>query len=375
MKPYDYDHNDPALEEEDPYERGFADKLYDDCEEERDYTDEWDDSDDFDLTECPLRSRPSAAERQVQQTYAPAKRKKHRILRFFGVLALIVVLLLGGLFAGVHFLTGEPTAENDRVRKEDCCTILLAGTDESGDRTDTIMLLNVDRGQKRMSLMSIPRDTKVNSTYVPHKINSAYGVNGKGTEGMGSLMDYVAQCVGFRPDGYMLLELDVFIELVDLFGGMEFDVPVDMDYEDPSQDLYIHLSKGLQTLDGEEAMGLVRFRSGYADADIGRVSVQRDFMLAAIDQWVSVKNVFRLPQALSLLGKYAQTDLSMSNLLWLAESVLLCGTSDMYMTTLPFYISGDYVVVAADEDYLDMLNGHFNPYTRNISWDDLYIAY
>lgn len=374
MKPYDYDRNDPALEEEDPYERGFADKLYDDCEEP-DYTEDWDDSDNFDLVEPPLQPRPSAAERQVQQTYTPKKKKKHRILRFFGVLALIVVLLFVGLFAGVHFLTGEPMAENDRARKDDCCTILLAGTDESGDRTDTIMLLNIDRGQKRMSLMSIPRDTKVNSTYVPHKINSAYGVNGKGEEGMDSLMDYVAECVGFRPDGYMLLELDVFIELVDLFGGVEFDVPVDMDYEDPSQDLYIHLNKGLQTLDGEEAMGVVRFRSGYADADIGRVSVQRDFMLAAIDQWVSVKNVLKLPQALSLLGRYAQTDLSVSNLLWLAESVLLCGTDDMYMTTMPFYISGDYVVVAADEGYLNLLNEYFNPYARGISWDDLYIAY
>lgn len=374
MKPYDYDRNDPALEEEDPYERGFADKLYDDCEEP-DYTEDWDDSDNFDLVEPPLQPRPSAAERQVQQTYTPKKKKKHRILRFFGVLALIVVLLFVGLFAGVHFLTGEPMAENDRARKDDCCTILLAGTDESGDRTDTIMLLNIDRGQKRMSLMSIPRDTKVNSTYVPHKINSAYGVNGKGEEGMDSLMDYVAECVGFRPDGYMLLELDVFIELVDLFGGVEFDVPVDMDYEDPSQDLYIHLNKGLQTLDGEEAMGVVRFRSGYADADIGRVSVQRDFMLAAIDQWVSVKNVLKLPQALSLLGRYAQTDLSVSNLLWLAESVLLCGTDDMYMTTMPFYISGDYVVVAADEGYLNLLNEYFNPYARSISWDDLYIAY
>ena len=122
-------------------------------------------------------------------------------------------------------------------------------------------------------------------------------------------------------------------------------------------------------------MGVVRFRSGYADADIGRVSVQRDFMLAAIDQWVSVKNVLKLPQALSLLGRYAQTDLSVSNLLWLAESVLLCGTDDMYMTTMPFYISGDYVVVAADEGYLNLLNEYFNPYARSISWDDLYIAY
>lgn len=373
MEPYDHNNNNPALEEEDPYERGFADKLYEGCEEPG-YPDYVAGMGGYDVPEPPIQPEPSAAQWQVKQTYAP-KKKKHRILRFFGVLLLIFVLLFGGLFAGVHFLTKEPAADNDRARKEDCCTILLAGTDESGDRTDTIMLLNIDRGQKRMSLMSIPRDTKVNSTYSPHKINSAYGVNGKGEEGMDSLIDYVSECVGFRPDGYMLLELDVFIELVDLFGGVEFDVPMDMNYEDPSQDLYIHLNKGPQTLDGEQAMGLVRFRYGYADADIGRVRVQRDFMLAAIDQWVSVKNVLKLPQALALFAKYAKTDLSMGNLLWLAESVLLCGTDDMYMTTMPFYLSGDYVIVDADEDYLDLLNEYFNPYTRNIAWDDLYIAY
>ena len=372
-KPYDYD-NDPAFEEEDPYERGFADKLYENMEDPT----RPDDADIFaDETEysVPLQPRPSYAERMAQQTYAPKKRKKHRVLRFFGSLLLILVLLLGALVGGAHLLAKQPKADNERARKDGCCTILLAGTDESGDRTDTIMLLNIDRSQKRISLMSIPRDTKVNSTYTPHKINSAYGVNGKGEEGMDSLMDYVADCVGFRPDGYVLVELDVFMELVDLFGGVEFDVPMDMHYEDPSQDLYINLREGWQSLDGEEAMGLVRFRYGYADADIGRVSVQRDFMMAAIDQWASLKNIWKLPKALLLLEKNALTDLSVRNLLWLAESVLLCGTETMYMTTVPFSLSGDYVVINADGDYLDLINSYFNPYERDISWDDLYIAY
>ena len=223
MKPYDYE-NDRSFGEEDPYERGFADKLYEDCEEPV-YTEapQYDD-----VQQPPLQPRPSAAEREVQQSYTPKKRKKHRVLRVFGKLLLVIVLLLGVLIGAAHFLASQPMADNGRARKDGCTTILLAGTDESGDRTDTIMLLNINREEKRMSLMSIPRDTKVNSTYVPHKINSAYGVNGKGEEGMDSLMDYVADCIGFRPDGYVLLELDVFIELVDLFGGVEFDVPMDM---------------------------------------------------------------------------------------------------------------------------------------------------
>ena len=165
----------------------------------------------------------------------------------------------------VLLLAKQPKAEETLgARRDGCSTILLAGTDKSGDRTDTVMLLSVDRSAKRLTLLSIPRDTKVNSTYTPHKINIAYGVNGKDQEGMEALMDYVTELVGFRPDGYVLIDLDVFVDLVDKMGGVKFDVPCDMDYSDPAQDLTIDLKAGMQRLNGEQAMGLVRFRSGYA---------------------------------------------------------------------------------------------------------------
>lgn len=359
---------------EDPYERGFADKLY---EEDEPYDRVQDSYYAYDTAqdEVPLQPRPSIEDRTVQQGYRKSRKKKHHVLRTILIVLLVLVLLAAATLLCLHFLAEQPMADHTRARRDGNCTILLAGTDESGDRTDTIMLLNINREEKRMSLMSIPRDTKVNSTYTPHSINIAYGVNGKGEEGMDSLMDYVADCIGFRPDGYVLVDLDVFVDLVDLFGGVNFDVPVDMYYEDASQDLYIDLHAGMQKLDGEQAMGLVRYRKGYADADIGRVSVQRDFMLAALDQWVSIRNAWKLPQTLSLLRKHSVTDLSARNLLWLAESVLICGTGDMEMTTIPYYIGGNYVIVDASEDYLDLINENFNPYRREISWDDLNIAY
>lgn len=350
-------------QEEDPYEKGFADKLYDDY--------------DMPLEEIPeIDERPAVHERGAQQYYRPGKRQKRlRPLRLLVRLLLIFLFVFASALLTLHFLAEPPRGESPVAHLDDSSTILLAGTDESGDRTDTIMLLNVNRATGRLSLMSIPRDTKVNSTYVPHSINLAYGVNGKGDEGMDSLMDYVSQCVGFRPDGYLLVELDVFVELVDLFGGVKFDVPMDMYYDDPTQDLHIALPAGVQTLDGEEAMGLVRYRYGYLDADLGRISVQRDFMAAAMDQWVSLKNVFQAPGALRLLRSHTVTDMSAANLVWLAEAVLACGTDDMFMTTIPFAISGDYVTVDASGDYLDMLNTYFNPYENAVIWEDLMIAY
>ena len=241
-------------------------------------------------------------------------RKKHPFRKIL-IALFILAVLIPSLLLGALLLFAKAPMGSTVGRKAGSATILLAGTDESGDRTDTIMLLNLNRDAGKISLMSIPRDTRVNSTYWPQKINAAYGMNGCGTEGMEALMDYVKDCVGFRPDGYILVELDVFIDLVDLFGGVDFYVPMNMHYEDPAQDLYIDLHEGQQILNGEQSMGLVRYRYGYSDADIGRVSVQRDFMMTAMSQWAKVSNITKLPKAMSYLKDNAVTDLSVSNLI------------------------------------------------------------
>lgn len=403
-------------EEEDPYEKGFADKLYEDDDEEdltvkkpepqpviRAYNADYHRAPPRDRageTQQPRRAREDVTQRyyavQEPEYRAPQKprrkaepqpaayeepetpkKKKHGFGKGLAKF-LLVVLLIIALLTGVLFLVAkQPVDANcDLARKRGNSTILLAGTDASGDRTDTIMLLNIDRKAGKLSLMSIPRDTKVNSTYTPHKINAAYGVNGSGEQGMDALMEYVSECIGFRPDGYMLIDLNVFVELVDLMGGVRFDVPCDMYYNDPTQDLYINLQAGEQKLNGEQAMGVVRFRSGYAMADLERVNVQRDFLSAALHQWVSVKNLWKLPKALSLLLDHTLTDLSTANLLWMAESVVLCGTGDMMMTTIPHGLNGDgeYVLIDAQET-LDLVNESFCPYEQGITMDDLYIAY
>lgn len=403
-------------EEEDPYEKGFADKLYEDDDEEdltvkkpepqpviRAYNADYHRAPPRDRageTQQPRRAREDATQRyyavQEPEYRAPQKprrkaepqpaayeepetpkKKKHGFGKGLAKF-LLVVLLIIALLTGILFLVAkQPVDANcDLARKRGNSTILLAGTDASGDRTDTIMLLNIDRKAGKLSLMSIPRDTKVNSTYTPHKINAAYGVNGSGEQGMDALMEYVSECIGFRPDGYMLIDLNVFVELVDLMGGVRFDVPCDMYYNDPTQDLYINLQAGEQKLNGEQAMGVVRFRSGYAMADLERVNVQRDFLSAALHQWVSVKNLWKLPKALSLLLDHTLTDLSTANLLWMAESVVLCGTGDMMMTTIPHGLNGDgeYVLIDAQET-LDLVNESFCPYEQGITMDDLYIAY
>lgn len=299
----------------------------------------------------------------------PEKKKRGRVFRI--VLAVLALLAAGGAFA--HFIWAQaPAAGGSRERKPDVCTILLAGTDEEGYRTDTMMLAQIDRAGRQIHLVSVPRDTLVYCEYSVPKLNSAYGWASGATAGMEQLMERMTEIIGFRPDGCVVVDLDVFEELVNLMGGVDFDVPMQMDYDDPSQGLSIHLPAGEQHLNGTDALGVVRFRSGYADADLGRIGVQREFVRSALEQWVSVRGVWMLPRAMSLIAKRTQTDLSTGNLLWLAESVLLC-RQDVSMQTLPGsadYIAGGSYYVLDSAGVLQTVNDCLNPYTEKITeWD------
>lgn len=341
----------------DPYEKGFADKLYEGY-----------------IGKPPVAPDEPAGLRPRQRApSAPKKRKKKKWPWVIGG-TLIGLLLLICLTIAVLWNYGVQPMADDSGHISGSSTILIAGTDESGLNTDTLMLVNCNRNTGRISIMSIPRDTRVLSTYTPHKINGAYCANGCGEEGMKWLCDYVRQCVGFEPDGYVLVDLDCFMELVDLFGGVDYNVPMSMHYEDPTQDLYIHLEPGMQHLNGKEAMGLVRFRKGYSQQDLERVNVQRDFLMESLKQWMSFGNLTKAFDALDIMEDYCLTNLSRRNLMWLAQCVLLCGTDDMMMTTIPHYQDSMYVYIRCDDAYLELLNTYFNPRVENITYEDLRIA-
>lgn len=292
---------------------------------------------------------------------------------------LIILILLALIAFGVYSLLAKQPVRDDPsmgARKPGVSTILLAGTDEDGTRTDTLMLMTLDTGEHTASLVSIPRDTLVNGSYQVPKINGVYGINGGGQEGIEMLMQRVSECIGFQPDGYMLVNLDSFVELVDIMGGVEFDVPMDMYYNDPAQDLYISLSAGLQKLDGEQAMGLVRFRSGYEAADLERVNVQRSFVSAAADQWMSPKLLLKAPRLLSWFGKHVDTDLSVGNMTWIAMALMRADASAITAETLPgspAWISGGSYYVLNPYNVAELVNRCCNPYEREITVDDLFI--
>ena len=326
-------------------------------------------------TETPKqKKRKKKTAEPEAEVYQPPKKKRHGFRNF---LIFLLILTLTVAAVTVFLLPKQPAGRSGLgERKDGVSTLLLIGTDISGARTDTLMLLTVDRPNGSLTLVSIPRDTLVNGTYTVPKINTVYAANNGGEEGIDMLMTRVGQCIGFRPDGYMLIQLDAFTEIVDALGGVEFDVPVDMFYNDPSQDLYIALEAGRQLLSGEEALGLVRFRSGYADADLGRVQVQREFLSALISQAVSLEGVAKAPLLLNVLQRRTDTDLTGGNFLWLAESVLFADLRNIETVTLPGsarnWESGSYYVLDP-ASVAQTVNTYCNPYVQDVTVEDLEI--
>ena len=298
----------------------------------------------------------------------PQKKKRHGFRNFVLILLSIALILLAVV---VFVLPKQPTVSNNiKDRKDGVSTILLVGTDEGGVRTDTLMLLTADRKNQTLSLVSIPRDTLVNGSYAVPKINSVYGANNGGQAGIDMLLTRVSECVGYRPDGYMLIQLEAFVELVDALGGVTFDVPVDMYYNDPAQGLFINLTAGTHTLNGEEAMGVVRFRSGYADADLGRVQVQREFLSTLIKQAVTPEGIVKSPLLLQILMEHTDSNLTTSNFLWLAETALLADLGNIQTATLPgtarMLGDGSYYVLDP-ASVAQTVNTYCNPYETEIT--------
>ena len=272
--------------------------------------------------------------------------------------------------------TVEVEVEVPVSQKEGFYNILIVGTDDDGIRTDTIMIGRMNTKDHTVALMSIPRDTLIEANYQVPKINAVYANAGGGEKGMESLKNRLASLLGFEVNGYVLVDLEAFVHLVDLVGGVEFDVPQRMYYNDPSQDLYIDLEKGWQTLNGQQAMGLVRFRKDYASQDIMRTQVQRDFLKALAKKCLSVTNLAKVGEMADLFAEYVLTDLSVGNLAYFGQELLKCDFENMFSYTLEgegVYLDGiSYWAIYLNKN-LQIINDYFNPYDTELTADHVRI--
>ena len=290
-------------------------------------------------------------------------------------------------------------------RKEDFYTFLLVGRDTyGGGNTDTIMLASYDIPNQKLSVMSIPRDTLVNVSWDIKKINSVYNMYGGGDEGMEALKEEVSQLVGFIPDYTFVVEWEAVGKLVDAVGGVYFDVPRRMYYNDLSQNFKIDLQEGYQLIDGDKAMQLLRWRhnsddngnilnSGYANGDLGRIETQQAFLQAAIEQCLQkITDVKTITGIAQIFFENVTTELSVGNLAWFAQQAIF-GNSEgekldmnsVTFLTMPWVAANgvwsrtynnhpSYVAPDVDE-VVEVVNEYFNPYVEDLRKDELDIMY
>lgn len=260
------------------------------------------------------------------------KKKKSSILNKILICLLLILIILavgivnktkqngGGMTGLLSVLVGH---DEETLKDLEPIQVLLMGvsTDNGGKLTDTIIIATYDPKNQSASLLSIPRDTFVGKNPKTgtgsDKINSLYQ---KGPE---ATLEKVNELTGLDIKYYMVIENQALIELVDVIGGVEFYVPINMNYDDTSQDLHIHLSEGLQVLDGDKAEQLLRFRKNndyttypaeYGGDDYGRMRTQREFMIATAKQTIQAKNILKIKDIIDIVYEYVETNLSISTI-------------------------------------------------------------
>lgn len=270
--------------------------------------------------------------------------------------------------------TDEPDAPG-RTRREYCYNILVSGLDDDNGGSDTNILVRFDVPNKLIDLVSLPRDTLLHNDYRNNKLNFAYAKGG--TE---LLMEQIENLLGVPVDFYVTVNLKGFIALVDQIDGVDFDIPINMDYDDPYQDLHIHFTKGPRHLNGQEAMEVVRFRhnndgTGYGTEDIGRIGTQQAFLKAVAKQLLQIGNVKNIPALVDIFYTYVKTDLTTGNLVWLGNEALNIGTENIHFATLPGDGSGYYnkqsVYVLDAQATCDLVNEALNPYNEALTLEDM----
>ena len=260
------------------------------------------------------------------------KKKKSSISSKILILLLMILIALvlgityktkqngGGMQGLLSTLVGH---DEETLKNLDSIQVLLMGvsTDNGGKLTDTIIVATYNPKNQSASLLSIPRDTFVGKNPQTgtgsDKINSLYQ---KGPE---YTLEKVNELTGLDIKYYMVIENQALIELVDVIGGVEFYVPINMNYDDTSQDLHIHLEEGLQVLDGDKAEQLLRFRKNndnttypkeYGGDDYGRMRTQREFMIETAKQTIKAKNILKIKDIIDLVYEYVETNLSISTI-------------------------------------------------------------
>lgn len=294
--------------------------------------------------------------KQVKNKNIKNSKKKKKTWKKVILIIFLILLVAGGVFAyrvhlnggGMSGMLATMVGHDQNTKKnlgEFKVLILGISTDqENVDLTDTIMVASYNPNTQKATLLSIPRDTFTGKNSAKatsyEKINALYNRKHRPDE----TLEAVNEITGLNIQYYVVVKTEALIKLVDVIGGITFNVPIDMDYDDTSQNLHIHLKAGEQKLDGDKAEQLVRFRHNnngtsypeeYGDNDTGRMRTQREFIMQVVKQTAKPENIFKLGEILDVAKQYVITNIDFNVAKDYIPYVVEFNTDDLLTAILP----------------------------------------
>lgn len=306
------------------------------------------------------------------------KRRRSRRLRTALLSALIVFLLTAGTATAVWFNTivgrlndaGVITdglravlADSDVAREP--FYMLLLGTDgrpeEDTYRTDSIILARVDPINKQVTLISVPRDTKVVYKGSTMKINAVF-TYGAADDGSGAqeMVEAVNELCGVEISEYAEINFDGMKALVDAVGGIDINVPEGDGVDDPEAGPVV-IEPGQQHMDGEAALTFSRARHQFADGDYTRMRHQRMVLGALADQILNNMDVSTVPALVESLSDMVHTSLTVPDIISLINAMRGMSVDNMYSANIPSwagadtYINGQSYVFVYEDELAEMM--------------------
>ena len=304
-------------------------------------------------------------------------KKRHRFRNFILVVLTLIICL--GLATGTSLynymlkLSNQSSKQGEKVKpktasKDEPINILAMGVDigvvgsEDKDnlkRTDTIVLINYNPKLEEANVISISRDTliEVNNKY--KKINEANVIGGPAF-----LIDTVENMFNIQVNYYGKVDYAGFRKIIDIIGPIEVKINNKMDYDDSTQNLHIHFKKGETVqLDGKKAEEFFRWRknndgTGFADGDLGRIENQHVFMNKVIDKFKSPAIIPKIPNILSSLPNYIDTNMSAQDMVKNGYAIMKLDKAKINMYTIKGdaeYISGISYLIYDEKKNKDVL--------------------
>lgn len=327
------------------------------------------------------------------------KKKKIRWWQILLITLLVIALIFGGAFA---LIMGAIAPESGNIKLNQLINtpkefqgkelnFLMVGIDRSSQKegddlndagvddgnTDMILYVHFNNETGEMKMLQIPRDTMVTTD---RNVSGNYRINNiaktqaadSNSMNMAALCTQVSNMYQLPIDGYMTIRLEMLVQLVDTFGGIELYVPQEMDYKGS------HLDQGYQTLNGDACEFLLRTRHIYNNGDIGRLNMQRQFYSALFRRLKSIGNIWDVAKLTPAVLNYMETSLSASQLVSFAVSMLKIDSSKIMICQMPIKMAGKYngqaVVYPARQEDADLLNQYFRENTGFVDASELQLC-